>query len=121
MKEQKFRKLNVWNKAIDFVEEIYRLSNRFPDEELYGLTSQVRRAATSIALNIAEGSGADSDKEFKRFLTIALRSNYELMCGIEIASRLKYCAITEKEHILIKSDELSAMLVGLKRKLKADS
>lgn len=106
---------------MDFVEEVYRITNTFPSKELYGLTSQMRRAATSIAMNIAEGSGADSDAEFKRFLTIALRSNYELMCGVEIAKRLSYCTLSETESILEKSDELAAMLSGFKRRLSADS
>ena len=106
---------------MDFIEDIYKLTDRFPNKELYGLTSQLRRAAISIALNIAEGSGSGSDAEFARFVNIALRSNYELMCGIEIASRLKYCTDSEKEMILIKSDEISAMLTGLKKRLKADN
>lgn len=120
MKEQKFRKLDVWNKAMDFIEKIYRITDKFPAKELYGLTSQLRRAATSVALNIAEGSGAGSDLEFNRFLTIAYRSNYEVMCGIEIAKRLNYLDIVDFEHILDKSDELSALLSGFKKKLKAD-
>ena len=80
---------------MDFIEEIYKISNKFPLTELYGLTSQLRRAATSIALNIAEGSGTGSDREFNRFLSIALRSNYELMCAMEIGVRLKYCSKDE--------------------------
>jgi len=106
---------------MDFIQEVYELTDKFPGKELYGLTSQLRRSVISIALNIAEGSGAGSDAEFKRFLTIALRSNYELMCGIEIAHRLKYCSDSEKDEILIKSDEISAMLAGLKKKLTAES
>lgn len=121
VKNQKFRKLNVWNKAMDFVEEVYKITSRFPSKELYGLTSQLRRAVTSIAMNIAEGSGADSDAEFNRFLTIALRSNYELMCGVEIAERLSYCNLSNTEPLLEKLDELAAMLSGFKRRLSADS
>ena len=75
----------------------------------------------SIALNIAEGSGADTDLEFKRFLTLALRSSYELMAALEIANRLGYFSHSEKEQILSKLEEASAMLSGLKKKLKADS
>lgn len=121
MKEQKFRKLNVWDKAMDFIEEIYKLTNKFPSKELYGLTSQLRRAAISIALNIAEGSGSDSDAEFNRFLNISLRSSYEVMCGIEVARRLRYCTDSEVDRLLGKCDEVSAMISGLKKKLKADS
>ena len=100
MEEQKFRKLVIWQKAMDLVENIYQLTKRFPAEELYGLTSQLRRAATSVALNIAEGSGTGSDSEFNRFLSIAHRSNYEVMCGFEIAKRLKYIKEDELRHSL---------------------
>ncbi|MCU0666152.1 MAG: four helix bundle protein [Candidatus Omnitrophica bacterium] len=62
---------------MDFIERVYLKTSKFPQSECYGLTSQVRRAAVSIALNIAEGSGSGSDLEFKRFLNIALRSSYE--------------------------------------------
>ena len=75
MQEQKFRKLEVWKKSMDFVEEIYKTTNQFPVNEMYGLTSQLRRAALSIPLNIAEGSGAGSDPEFNRFLNISMRSS----------------------------------------------
>ena len=115
--QQKFRKLIVWKKAMDFVSQIYELTRQFPAEERYGLTSRLRRAALSIPLNIAEGSGASSDIEFRRFLTPASSSHYELMCGIEIASQLGYCLSAEKERILSESDEMAARLHGLKRRL----
>ena len=100
MKEQKFRKLEVWSKAMDFIENIYSVTSKFPKEEVYGLTSQIRRAALSIALNIAEGSGAASDDDFNRFLTISLKSSYEVMCGIEVAVRLKYILGNDSEYLL---------------------
>ncbi|MBU4376337.1 MAG: four helix bundle protein [Candidatus Omnitrophica bacterium] len=121
MKEQKFRKLTIWNKAMSFIEDIYKITNKFPTNEIYGLTSQLRRAATSIALNIAEGSGAGSDNEFNRFLSISLRSSYEVMCGLEIAKRLNYLNERDISCLIEKSDEISAMISGLKKKLKADS
>lgn len=105
---------------MELVEEIYKLTATFPKRETYGLTDQMRRAATSSALNIAEGSGAGSDKDFSRFLSISLRSNYELMCGMEIAHRLGYCSEMGKQQILDRLEELSAMLSGLRKKLKAD-
>lgn len=100
---------------MNLVEEVYKITESFPTKELYGLTTQLRRAATSIPLNIAEGSGADTDVEFKRFLTIALRSNYELMCGFEIATRLTYCTSIQQDSLLVQSDELAAMLSGLRK------
>jgi len=118
MNEQKFRKLDVWNKSMDFIEEIYKTTVIFPEKERYGLTQQIRRAATSIALNIAEGSGAGSDNEFNRFLNISLRSSYEVMCAVEIAARLKYCTNTEKDRLLQRCEQISAMISGLKKKLK---
>ncbi|MCU0666118.1 MAG: four helix bundle protein [Candidatus Omnitrophica bacterium] len=78
MEIQKFKKLQVWSKAMDFIEQVYLKTSKFPESECYGLTSQIRRASVSIALNIAEGSGSGSDLEFKRFLNIALRSSYEV-------------------------------------------
>jgi len=84
-RKHNFRNLKVYSRAIEFAVDIYRLSKAFPKEELYGLTSQIRRAVTSISLNIAEGSGNSSEKEFRRFLEIALRSDYEVMSCLEIA------------------------------------
>ena len=120
MREQKFRKLEVWNKSMDFIGEVYKVTGKFPSSEIYGLTSQLRRSAVSIALNIAEGSGAGSDNEFNRFLNISLRSAYEVMCGVEVAKKLTYCNDQEKDFLLTKCDELAAMLSGLKNKLKAN-
>ncbi|MFH1800715.1 MAG: four helix bundle protein [Candidatus Omnitrophota bacterium] len=121
MKNQKFRKLEIWNKSMDLIEEIYRVTEKFPAKEVYGLTSQLRQAATSVALNIAEGSAAGSDNEFNRFLSIAHRSNHEVMCGLEIAKRLEYLRSNESDPLLERSDELSAMITGFKKKLKAAS
>ncbi len=121
MREQKFRKLEVWNKAMIFIEKVYKVTNGFPSHEMYGLTSQLKRAAISIALNIAEGSGADSDTEFNRFLTMSLRSSYEVMCGLEVATKLLYCPKEASDMLIIRCEELSAMLTGLKKRLKADS
>ncbi len=113
--------MEIWKRAMDFIEEIYKATTKFPTKEEYGLKSQLRRAAISIALNIAEGSGADSDKDFKRFLIIALRSVYEVICGIEISKRLGYCLDNESEEVLRESDELAAMINGFIKKLRADS
>lgn len=106
---------------MDFIGKIYKITNKFPPAEMYGLTSQIRRAATSIALNIAEGSGSGSDTEFNRFLSFAHRSNYEVMCALEISKKLEYISEMECEDILKESNELSAMIFSLKKKLIADS
>jgi four helix bundle protein len=102
---------------MDFVTEIYRVSARFPRSEQFGLTSQVRRAAVSIALNIAEGAGAGSNAEFRRFLSYALRSTYEVMTALEIGQRLGYCSLEKTQVLLNEADEIAAMIVGLSRSL----
>ena len=102
---------------MDFVTEIYQISNGFPRSEQFGLTNQIRRAAISIPLNIAEGAGAVSNSEFQRFLNYALRSSYEVMTALEIARNLDYISTHELPHHLDEVDEIAAMLVGLSRKL----
>ena len=113
----KFRKLTVWQRAMDFVTDIYRVTNQFPRSEQFGLTSQIRRASISIPLNIAEGAGAGSKTEFQRFLNYALRSTYEVTSALEIARNLNYCPKEHSDTLLDETDQLAAMIVGLSRKL----
>lgn len=106
---------------MDFITHVYAVTGSYPKSELYGLIDQVRRAAVTVALNIAEGSGAGSDKEFSRFLRISLRSLYEVMTGVEVAIRLKY-GLEKSNYSLIKeADEIGAMISGLLKRLKANS
>jgi four helix bundle protein len=86
----KFENLIIWQKAMDYGETIFELSSHFPKGEIYNLTSQKRRAADSIALNISEGSIGQSDPEFKRFIGIAIRSLAEVVTCLHKASRRKY-------------------------------
>ena len=79
----RFRDLKVWQRAMGFVTEIYKMSGEFPRSEQFGLTSQIRRAGSSIPLSIAEGAGAGSNAEFRPFLSFALRSIYEVMTAVE--------------------------------------
>lgn len=102
---------------MDFVTGIYGLSASFPRSEQLGLTDQIRRAAISISLNIAEGAGAGSDIEFRKFLSYALRSTYEVMAALEIAHRLGYCTNEKTSEPLDEADEIAAMIVGLSRSL----
>jgi len=83
----KFEDLKVWQKALDLTADIHDLTRSFPKEELYILTSQIKRASDSVALNIAEGSTGNSDKEFARFLGIANRSALEVVACFFIAKR----------------------------------
>tara|TARA_B100001063_G_scaffold243990_1_gene275768 strand:+ start:704 stop:1051 length:348 start_codon:yes stop_codon:yes gene_type:complete len=85
-----FKELKVWQKAIDLVIEIYTKSQEFPKEELYGLTSQIRRSAVSIPSNIAEGCGRKTNKDFANFLGISLGSAFELETQLIIAKNLNF-------------------------------
>ncbi len=85
-----YRDLIVWQKGMLLCKEVYLLTQNFPKEEIYGLTSQMRRSVISIPSNIAEGRGRNSDKEFIRFLQIALGSIYELQTQLELAFELGY-------------------------------
>ena len=85
-----FKELKVWQKAIDLVTEIYTKSQEFPKEELYGLTSQIRRSAVSIPSNIAKGCGRKTNKDFANFLGISLGSAFELETQLIIAKKFKF-------------------------------
>lgn len=112
--------LLVWQKAVDFVIEIYNLTKSFPRDELYTLVSQIRRAAVSIPSNIAEGAARQSRKEFQHFLYIALGSVSELETQLIICRRLGYLDCHE-ETIFLKLEEIRRMLLGLLHQLKKSS
>jgi len=109
----RFEKLDVWQRSMDLSVAIYEKTRLFPREEIYGLVSQARRAATSIPLNIAEGSACRSKREFIQFLTIALRSQYELITVIKLASRLKYLDEREVAFLEERSAEVGRLLQAL--------
>ncbi|OGQ47615.1 MAG: hypothetical protein A2W63_00750 [Deltaproteobacteria bacterium RIFCSPLOWO2_02_44_9] len=111
-----FEKLTVYQKAISYVEFIYKLTKQFPKSEQFGLTDQFRRASVSICLNIAEGSGG-SKAEFNQFLKIARRSGRECISITEIAFRQQYINLSDKNLSRAFCVELSKMLTGLMRSL----
>ncbi|WP_367115604.1 four helix bundle protein [Thiohalocapsa sp.] len=90
MAVQTYRDLEVWQKSMDMVEEIYRLTKRFPKDEMFGLTSQIRRASVSVPANIAEGYGRLHRKEYINHLSIAQGSLLEAETHLQIAVRLEY-------------------------------
>ena len=96
---------------------IYQESQKWPTEERFGLISQIRRATTSIPLNIAEGAGNNSNKEFCRFLQMSLRSTYEVMTAIDIARGLNFLPDDRANRLISEADEIAAMLVGLMKSL----
>ncbi len=115
----KFEKLLVWQKAVDLSELVDQVSKKFPKEELYILTSQVKRAADSIALNIAEGSTGQSNAEFNRFLGIALRSNIEVVGCIYLAKRRNIISEEDFNKIYSNCEEILVMINGLRKALKS--
>ena len=116
-KIKSFKDLEIWKKGIKLVEDVYAVTKTFPKEEIYGLTSQLRRSAVSIPSNISEGSARFHDKEYKKFLYVSLGSCAELTTQIIIASRLKYIDKTKADTFLYNIDETSKMTMGLIKKL----
>ena len=110
---QSYRDLVAWNKAMELVTEIYRATNNFPKEELFGLMSQLRRAVVSIPSNIAEGKGRLSKGEFRQFLGNARGSLAEVETQILIAQNLSYLDETETNRLLTKVEEVGKILNGL--------
>jgi four helix bundle protein len=105
--------LIVWQKSISFVTDIYQATKSFPKEELFGLTSQMRRAAISIPSNIAEGHGRHSKKELIRFLSISLGSASELETQLIISKNLDFISEDESNQLLSYNEEVIKMLVSL--------
>jgi four helix bundle protein len=105
--------LDVWKKAIDFVTTVYRVTDSFPNKEIYGLTSQIRRSAVSIPSNIAEGAARKGKTEFIQFLYIALSSTAELETQLIIANNLKYIKENECKILLDGLYSISRMIQGL--------
>jgi four helix bundle protein len=112
-----YRDLLVWQAAMQIAEDTYRLTELLPKHEIYGLTSQFRRAAVSIASNIAEGHGRNSQKEFNHFLGISLWSLAELETQLLLAIRLTYFKENQLIAILKTTDETVKMLKGLQKSL----
>jgi four helix bundle protein len=112
-----FENLNVYQKALDFVKLVYVATKGFPQEEIFGLTSQLRRAAVSITLNIAEGS-AQTKKGFKKFIDIARGSVLECVAILQISQELGYIGAQKIEQLRTDLITISKMLSGLKRSLE---
>ena len=110
---QSYRDLVAWKKAMELVTEIYELTRKFPREELYGLTNQLRRAAVSVPSNIAEGQARFSQKEFHHFLSHSRGSLVEIETQILISRNLGYAHPKECENILDATAELGKILNGL--------
>jgi len=113
-----YRDLKVWQLGMQLAKEVYLLTREFPKHELYGLTSQMRRAAVSVPANIAEGHARDSTKDFMRFVSIARGSVAEVETHLLLAESLGYCTRDHVGVLLSKCEEESKMLSGLKNSLR---
>lgn len=111
----KFEKLEVWKRALEFGYRIHELTRGFPKEELYILTSQIKRAADSVALNIAEGSTGQSNAEFKQFLGYAIRSAIEVAACLFIGKRRSMIAEKDFESLYQEAQEIIRMLQALRK------
>jgi four helix bundle protein len=115
-----YKELIGWQKGIELVTDVYRLTQKFLKNEMYGLTSQIRRAAVSIPSNIAEGQGRLSRGEFKQFLGHARGSIFELESQVLIARNLDYLAPANADFLLDRTDELGRILNGLLKSLERE-
>jgi len=116
-KIKSFKDLRIWQKGIEIVEDSYQLTKGFPKEEVYGLTSQIRRASVSIPSNIAEGFKRYHNKEYKQFLFIALGSLAELETQLIIAEKLDFVSGQGLRNVFDKIEYLSRMISSLMKKL----
>ena len=118
---QSFKNLKVWEKAHRLTLDVYRSTRSFPREEIYGLTSQMRRSSSSIGANIAEGSCRSGDNDFARFLQIAMGSASELEYHILLAHDLELLRTLDYQRLSAEAVEVKRMLASLLQKLRAES
>ncbi len=114
----RFREFQVYKNARKFISEIYNVTGQFPSEEKFGLIAQLRRAAISIALNIAEGSDRGSDKEFKRFVQIAIGSVNEVVAALDVALDNSFIDEEKSIHLTVFAEQIVKQLSSLSKKLK---
>lgn len=115
MATHNFRELNIWKRSMDLVRNVYVLTSKLPNDERFGLKSQVNRCAVSIPSNIAEGSGRGTNKDFGRFLDISLGSSYELETQLILAQDLFKI---ETNKTIEELNEVQRMIVGFRKALK---
>ena len=116
-----FENLEIYQLSCDFVMTVYQVTSRFPKQEQYGLTSQVRRAVISIVLNIVEGSGRASKKDFSRFISQAIGSILEVKAGLILAGKIGYLTKNEFSKLAPSIDEIYFKLLAFKKSLSKDS
>ncbi|MEW5966831.1 MAG: four helix bundle protein [Pseudomonadota bacterium] len=114
-----YRDLSVWQVAMQLTEAIDSATRTFPQSELYALANQLQRAAVSIPSNIAEGHARNTTRDYLRFVSIAMSSLAEVETQIELATRLNYLGIEQRDALFTTTDELGRMLQGLRKSLQS--
>lgn len=112
-----YKEMKIWQKARKLVKEVYKISKKLPKEELYGLTSQIRRAVISVPANIAEGAGRGTDRDFCHFLDIARGSLFELDTLLILSSDLEYVSEEELNPVFESINEIIKMMVSFQSRL----
>jgi four helix bundle protein len=112
-----YRELKIWQKGRMLVKDIYQLTQQFPSDERFGLTTQARRAAVSIPLNISEGAGRGTDKDFSHFLDMARGSVNEVETLIFLSNDLEFISFEDLNNLLEKAEELGKMIVAFQMRL----
>jgi four helix bundle protein len=112
-----FERLDVWQRSMQFARLIYLHTRKFPADERFGLTNQLRRASVSIAANVAEGSGRNSTREFSHFISIAYGSMMETVLHLRIAKELGFMSNQDFDDLYLQADEIARMLSGLRQSL----
>lgn len=115
----RYKKLDIWKRAVELATEIYKSTSNFPVEEKYGLTSQLRRCVVSISSNIAEGAGRNTKNDFKHFISIAYGSSCELETQLIIATNLKLLSKSESSELFSEINVLQKMIFTFSEKLKS--
>ena len=116
-----FKELIIWQRGIEIVKKVYHLTKQFPTQEKFGIISQMTRSAVSIAANIAEGSSRDSDKDYARFLQLALGSAFELQTYLVIVKEMQWTSVDEIIQVELLLEEEIKMIHSFIKKLKANS
>lgn len=112
-----FEKLDVWREAIQFANLIYQLTSKFPEQERFGLTNQMRRAAVSVSSNLAEGSSRVSRTDFARFVEIATGSLFEVVSQANVSLNQRFLTQPDYERVVRAAEKQCRMLSGLRRSL----
>ncbi|MBI2022253.1 four helix bundle protein [Candidatus Daviesbacteria bacterium] len=117
----RFENLKIWKLSIQYGRKVYRVTNDFPKEELFGLSSQLKRASLSISSNIAEGSGSSTVKDFKRFLDIAIKSVFETVSQIFFAIEMEYIKQEKMDELYSEAEILVKKIHSFKKALNRPS